>query len=228
MMRKKSTSAYMNVQQLYAASMDLLQRYFPEVIVLSLLPTLTAQLGALLIPRYFETGVILYLLGVLWAGLNAPVLAYYSVKVARGQAVSIRSAYREGLRYFWRYLGYSLIAGVLVTIGFLLLIVPGFILLRRYLFGSLYIVDKDLSIGEALQRSAAESKPVASYIWSALGIMFIISAVVIIFSLIFASVPWLAALSSTALYVTALFVLPLRYVEIADNAATTGPVSLNS
>ena len=228
MHKKIKLASFMDVQQLYAASIDLLGRHFSDIVILSLLPTLTAQLGALLMPRDLSTGALVYLLGALWAGFNGPVLTYYSVKVARGQELSLADAYRDGLKYFWRYIGYSLVAGIIVTVGFFLFLVPGFIFLRRYVLGSLYIVDKDISVGDALQRSAAESKPAASYIWSALGIMFVLGAVVIILSLSLSTIPWLAALSSTALYTTALFVLPLRYVEIMGRAGKTGLVSLDS
>lgn len=56
-------------------------------------------------------------------------------------------------RYLWRYFLASLLYGVLVLGGLLLLIIPGIIWAIRYQFAAYVIVDKDLGVLDAFRRS---------------------------------------------------------------------------
>lgn len=58
----------------------------------------------------------------------------------------------EGL--FWRYFGGSILYGLIVLAGILLLIVPGIYWGIKYQFFGQLIVDKKVTIGEALNQSA--------------------------------------------------------------------------
>ncbi|HEY3246669.1 MAG TPA: hypothetical protein VGK88_00075 [bacterium] len=54
---------------------------------------------------------------------------------------------------FWRYLGGVLLYGSIVTVGFVLFIIPGFIFLLTYQFVPYLIVDRGLGATEALRIS---------------------------------------------------------------------------
>lgn len=56
-------------------------------------------------------------------------------------------------QFFWSYLGASILFGLAVGIGFLLLIVPGIYIAVKYQFYSELIVDKKMSALEALKKS---------------------------------------------------------------------------
>jgi len=56
-------------------------------------------------------------------------------------------------KYFWRYLGASILYGLIVIGGLILLIVPGIIWGIKYGFFSYAIVDKDMGALEALRES---------------------------------------------------------------------------
>ena len=58
------------------------------------------------------------------------------------------------VKYFWRVLGATLLLGLIVVIGFFLLIVPGIYLALRFQFTLLLILDKDLGILEAMKQSS--------------------------------------------------------------------------
>ncbi len=60
-------------------------------------------------------------------------------------------------RPFWKYLILSILYGVIIFVGLLLLIVPGLILAVSLGFGMYLIIDKQLGPIEALQRSWAIS-----------------------------------------------------------------------
>lgn len=54
---------------------------------------------------------------------------------------------------FFRVLGASILIGIIVVIGFVLLIVPGFILALRLQFTMFLIIDEDLGITDAIKKS---------------------------------------------------------------------------
>jgi uncharacterized membrane protein len=56
-------------------------------------------------------------------------------------------------RLFWRFLGASLLVGLIVLAGFILFIVPGIIWAIRYSFVNYLIVDKNFGIMESLHKS---------------------------------------------------------------------------
>lgn len=203
----------MDAQQLFWKSVELVQLHLSDLVVLMLLPTLTGQLGALLLRHDPGTGMVVYLAASLWSGVNAPVLTYYLVQISSGQEPTLATAYKEGIRFFWRYVGYSIVSVAIIFLGFLL-IVPGFIFLRRYALGSYYIVDQDLTVGQALRLSAEQSKPLAGYIWAAFGILFTLAIIAVLIIIITSTRPWVGILTTTALSLWSIFVLPLRYTEV--------------
>lgn len=61
-------------------------------------------------------------------------------------------------KYFWRILGANILIGLIVGIGFILLIVPGIYFALRFMFTIPLIIDKNLDIGEAMKQSTEMTK----------------------------------------------------------------------
>jgi len=80
----------------------------------------------------------------------------------------------------WRLFGLYIVTGLIVIAGLILLIVPGLIFLRRYFLASYVMIDKNLSIGDSLKRSAELSGTNTGAIWGVLGVMLLISLINII------------------------------------------------
>ncbi|MCX7698887.1 MAG: DUF975 family protein, partial [Candidatus Goldbacteria bacterium] len=59
----------------------------------------------------------------------------------------------SGARFFFKYIISSILCGIIVIIGFCLLIIPGIILAIRFSFYMFFIVDKDAGPVEALKSS---------------------------------------------------------------------------
>lgn len=59
---------------------------------------------------------------------------------------------------FWRYLGTSIVYALIVIGGFILLIVPGVVWAIKYQFALPLVVDKKLSLGEAITKSGQITK----------------------------------------------------------------------
>jgi hypothetical protein len=64
--------------------------------------------------------------------------------------------------------------GILISIGLILLIIPGLILIRRFFFAPYIMLDKKTGIREALDQSANLSRVNTGAIWGVIGVMFLI------------------------------------------------------
>lgn len=76
-------------------------------------------------------------------------------------------------RMGWRMLGLYVVVAIYIIVGLILLIVPGLIMIRRYFLAPYIMIDKNCSITEAMEHSAAMSKPFSGAIWGVLGVMFL-------------------------------------------------------
>jgi len=100
------------------------------------------------------------------------------------------------LKYFWRILGATLLIGLIVIGGLILLIVPGIYWGIKYMFVPMLIIDKDLGIGEAMGESAkmTEGKKLAlfGFGFAALGVMLLGAIALGVGVLVAMPVVWLA------------------------------------
>jgi hypothetical protein len=98
----------------------------------------------------------------------------------RNQKIKFRQALRIGYSRAWAFFSLSVFTGVIILVGFILLIVPGFYMLRRYILAPYYLIDKNLSVTEAMNQSAADSKQFGKAVWGLVGVeilLFIIGLV---------------------------------------------------
>jgi uncharacterized membrane protein len=123
------------------------------------------------------TTALLVLAGFVIALIVSPALPYVQLQSVQGKEVSIGEALREGMKRFWRFYGLSILVGLIVIGGFLLLIVPGFFMLRRYLLAQFYLYDRNVGITEAMRLSAADSKTFSKAIWGVIGMLFLIGLI---------------------------------------------------
>ncbi|MDB5164052.1 MAG: hypothetical protein JWS12_670 [Candidatus Saccharibacteria bacterium] len=101
----------------------------------------------------------------------------YSLELegAQNKTPSFKYVFDKASRYWVRLIGLMIIVGVMALVGFILLIVPGLIVIRRYFLAPYLLIDKDLTITEAMQQSAELTKPYASTIWTIIGVSILIS-----------------------------------------------------
>lgn len=188
-------------------------------IILLLLPSLLFALGSRLVPEidplngWRILGLISLGIGILLMLFNAPASLYMQVLIIRGETPSAMDCYRGALRHFFRLLGLAALLSALILLGILFFIIPGLIFVRRYALASFYLIDHNLGIRAAMQRSAADSKPVSKYIWSLIGVNAVITVVTfVLFVKIFPPFGGLIASFIISLYT---FGPALRYREVA-------------
>jgi uncharacterized membrane protein len=74
-------------------------------------------------------------------------------------------------RPFWKYLGASILLGLAVGLGFLLLIVPGIIFALMFMFTTFIVIDRELGPIEAMKES---NRMARGHKWSLLGFMLVL------------------------------------------------------
>ncbi len=119
-------------------------------------------------------GIVLLAIGVVaavvYAVLLGPALVHIQLKCARMQKVTYETAWATSKKFWWRYLILSIVVGLTILIGFILLIVPGIIFLRRYFLSSYALVDQDLDTGGSMRASNQLSKGRAMTVFGILGV----------------------------------------------------------
>lgn len=158
---------------LYRRGFALYSEHFPTILKLSLLAHLpvffvfAVSLGLRLShPGLFTAeasfgGVSLILLAVLANGITTSCIAgttailVSQLSVAPLREVRFRQAFAI-LRKRWRpFIWTSILAGLRTMLGFMLLVIPGLVLIARYLLWAPVVMMEGLQGGAALKRSAA-------------------------------------------------------------------------
>ncbi len=151
-------------------------------------------------------------------------MPYVQLKGAQGQQITLGEALRVGLKHFWRFWGASLLVGLLVGIGLLLLIVPGLFILQRFYLTIYYIYDQDMGVIEAMKKSAADAKQFSGAVWGLIGVNFLISLINII-PLFFLLVIILQLLYVCAPAIRYLQIKPLAGKQPSSQPQPTSPQS---
>jgi len=99
-----------------------------------------------------------------------PPLTYTYLQTAKNKRVELSDAFRESYKYFWPLIGTALLSGLIIIIGFILFIIPGVIMLRRYLLAPFYVMDRKMGVTEAMETSAKESKEFSSSVYGIIGV----------------------------------------------------------
>lgn len=80
-------------------------------------------------------------------------------------------------RPFWKFLGTSILVGLAIAIGFVLLIVPGIIAAIFFMFATVIVIDRDLGPIEAMKESMRIGR---GYRWSLLGFLVLLALIALL------------------------------------------------
>ena len=106
-------------------------------------------------PESFEasfTSIQGFVISILSLYLSASITLIY-IKFMRGESVSLNDLFAVDLNKFIHYVLAVLVSGVLMVIGFILLILPGFYIMARLMFVQYLVLDRNLSFLEAIKKS---------------------------------------------------------------------------
>jgi hypothetical protein len=206
--------------ELVPKNFALVRTHLEQIALIVILPILLLNLGTIVVTTNRSLGWIVILLGIIWWLINLSASYYLQVTAAKAKTITTADCYQKSWRYFGRLILFTILFSCLVLIGFVLLIIPGLVILRRYCLTTFYIVDQNLSIREAMSKSAAQTKPVAGYVWGTLGVVLVLTLAVGLLSSLFDSIPGATVVLSSLLAPAYLFLLALRYVDITSHIKT--------
>lgn len=118
--------------------------------------------------------VILLVIVTVFFIFVGPALPFLQLQSVQGKEVSLGEAFAASKKFFWRFYGQGILAGLLVLGGLVLFIIPGIFMLKRYYLAAYYMYDQDLGIMEAMRKSADDAKQFAGAVWSVLGVTILI------------------------------------------------------
>jgi uncharacterized membrane protein len=138
--------------------------------------------------------------------LMTAMLILTELRSAKGQHVSFEQVAKESLPYIPRLIGLLIICGVLITVGFILLIVPGLFAIQRLLLAPYFLVDQKMGIIAAIKASFKTAKKHSAAIWGITGILIAINIIGII--------PLWGWIASALLTVAYLCAPAIRYYQV--------------
>jgi uncharacterized membrane protein len=172
--------------------------------------------GAFNLPGYAIAGVVgfgflVVIVFLVLSAFLAAMAAILQYDVAQGKKPTFDSLVSTAKNYWLRLLGLNILVGLMIVVGLFLFIVPGLIVLRRYYLSQYYLIDKDLSISDALKQSADMSKPFSGAIWGLIGVTFLLG--------LSGAIPVIGSLISVILGILYSVAPALRYQEIKTASA---------
>ena len=162
-----------------------------------------------------EIGLLLMLVWLILSIINFPPSIYFRLAAVRKDVVpSVAECYRRGFKNFLKVMLVELAFLLITVIGFMLFIVPGVLLFRRYVFLPYYAAQNPkLSYKELFSMSAEQSAPYMYYVY---GTFLVIIAVNLVAATAFGSFV-LGSIIVTLITYSVLFMPVLRYLEITKH-----------
>ncbi len=124
---------------------------------------------------YSTIGVsLLWFLVVLIGGTIFQIMSQKAqLNGAKGSSIKLDRLWATVKELGWRMVGLYFLITLYVVVGFILLIIPGFIMIRRYYLAPYVMLDKKTGIKESMDISAAMTKPHSGSIWRIIGVQFL-------------------------------------------------------
>lgn len=137
------------------------------------------------------------LAGPLWGGLYRMIAR----RVREGRPADIGDVFSAFDR-FWNLFGATLVIGILVALGLLLLILPGLLLAAIWLYVPLFIVDRNMGMGDAMR--ASRELVGRAGLWEHVGVVLVIAVISMMVGSI-TGIGFLLTWPLTVTFITALY-----------------------
>ena len=104
------------------------------------------------------SSIILDGIRMLALAFTTVVLTVMAHKISEHEVIGFGESFTAALDLFWRYIGTVILYFIVVSVGFILFLIPGIIWGITYLFGPYLVVSEGIAGRKALSRSAAITK----------------------------------------------------------------------
>jgi hypothetical protein len=128
---------------------------------------------------------VVAIVGMILNFVGQAVILYGAFQAMRGRAVYVGDAIRRGLSRFWSILGLSILVGLGIAIGLILLIIPGIMLAVRWSVALPACVVENKGPFESMRRSADLTR---GHRWKIFGIFVLLLIGVIVAGIIVAAI----------------------------------------
>lgn len=109
----------------------------------------------------------------------------------------VKEAIGDGSKIFWSFLWVSILSGIVIAVGFVLLIIPGILFMVWYAFAAYVLVFEGQRGWSALKRS---KKLVKGYWWAILGRLIVLILLAIVVSIAISWIPYIGQLALQVLF----------------------------
>lgn len=137
-----------------------------------------------------------------------------SLEVTADEKPNVQSLVNAGAKFWLRLLGLSLVLGVIIVAGLILLIIPGLIAAVLLVFAPLILIDKNTSITEAIKGSyrmvTANAGPVLGALAIFIGLMITGSIIM--------EIPYIGPVLGTIVSILFSLIMYFRYQELKTSA----------
>lgn len=115
-------------------------------------------------------------------------LCYLHISLEKNSDVSFQEISYRSKKTFWRYLGFSIVFGVVLSLLYLLLIIPGIIFTVYWIFAALIFIQDRVGIFESMRRS---KELVRGRWWKVFGYGILMIIVVMVVSIVLNLIPFI-------------------------------------
>ena len=112
-----------------------------------------SSLSALTTGMFLATNIIVYII-IFWIAYNTAKLLLKINRTSKGDIKELFHYDEHTPKMMLKYFLVSLLYGLIVLVGMILLIIPGIYFSIKYIFAPYLVIDKNMSITEAFKKSA--------------------------------------------------------------------------
>ena len=221
--------------QLFKDAFALVKANLTLFVGIALWPMIITYVAVLFEPAE-NTGVVnttewaVYGVLMLLVMISSVLMSAALIMAVNNPAMGVGEAYKAALRFFWSYIGLSILMSLIIMVGFLLLIVPGIILSVWFAFASYILILENAGITDSLRRSR---EYVRGRWWGVFGRLILVSivafAITVAGAMIFSFIPS-EAISGLLETAVSLVLVPfmmafvyLMYKDVKGGAAPAVP-----
>lgn len=171
--------------QLFKPSERIVLANLPTYLALAGVPSLLSIISGFSRHNYYSVNAsatltphgilaLVNLIGWLISIAFAPGLICLQLATINKKTLGFNEAFQQGLTYLWRFILLGIVMIVLLIVSLILFIVPFFFVLPRVILAPYYLIDRDLSVTEALNASNEAYKE-RGKLWGIIGVTILLN-----------------------------------------------------
>ena len=188
--------------QSYSVGWKVIWKYFVELLVIGIVyMVLSGPISVLQwqVDKFAWFLVPMAMFGIAYGVFVAGPISYGAnwvfLKAVRGERIEIRDMFAVFQKNYWNAVIANIVVGIIVGLGFVMLIVPGIIFACRLAFVPYLVVDREMDVMDALRVSWDMTRGYGWHIFlmGLLAIPIVILGLLCFFVGVFVSVMWISA-----------------------------------